>query len=124
MKAIAHMRCGIISTMLFIAACWSFPATSDEAVFSKIPDESEVQLGGSVADADILEQSRGGSELNLYDIKSDGVVRDNQAYNLSTGSNYIAGGSFAGASGFATAVQNSGNNVLIQNATIINLQVQ
>jgi hypothetical protein len=35
-----------------------------------------------------------------------------------------ADGSFAGAAGFATAVQNSGNNVLIQNATIINLRVQ
>ncbi|MBS1132429.1 MAG: hypothetical protein H6R16_3431, partial [Proteobacteria bacterium] len=32
--------------------------------------------------------------------------------------------SFAGAAGFSTVVQNSGNNVLIQNATIINLRVQ
>jgi hypothetical protein len=43
---------------------------------------------------------------------------------LSTGSNYVSDGSFAGATGFATVVQNSGNNVLIQNATVINLKVQ
>ncbi|MDP2881310.1 MAG: hypothetical protein Q8N89_06990 [Azonexus sp.] len=124
MKAIVHSRCGVISTLLVVATCWAFPAYSDEAPFITIPAENEVQLGGTVADADILEQSRGGAELNLYDIKSDGVVRDNQAYNLSTGSNYIAEGSFAGAAGFATVVQNSGNNVLIQNATIINVRVQ
>lgn len=75
------------------------------------------------ADA-LLDDARGGAELNLYDIKSDGVVTNNQAANLTTGSNWVTEGSFAGAAGFATVVQNSGNNVLIQNATIINLQVQ
>jgi hypothetical protein len=125
MKALMHSRRGIISTLLTFMACLPFAAVSDETPISDTPAaENEVQLENVVADADILERSRGGAELNLYDIKSDGIVRDNQAYNLTTGSNYIAEGSFAGAAGFATAVQNSGNNVLIQNATIINLQVQ
>ncbi len=125
MKALVHSRGGIISALLVLTTSLPLAATADEAPISEMPAaENEVQLENLVADANILEHSRGGAELNLYDIKSDGIVRDNQAYNLNTGSNYIAEGSFAGAAGFATAVQNSGNNVLIQNATIINLQVQ
>jgi len=125
MKALIQSRRGIISTMLAILTSLPFTVAADEAPISEMPAaESEIQFDNVLADAEVLESSRGGAELNLYDIKSDGIVRDNQAYNLNTGSNYIAEGSFAGAAGFATAVQNSGNNVLIQNSTIINLQVQ
>jgi len=125
MKALVQSRRGIISTMLAILTSLPFTVAADEAPISEMPAaESEIQFDNVLADAEVLESSRGGAELNLYDIKSDGIVRDNQAYNLNTGSNYIAEGSFAGAAGFATAVQNSGNNVLIQNSTIINLQVQ
>jgi hypothetical protein len=46
------------------------------------------------------------------------------AYNVSTGSNWIGEGSLAGAAGIPLVVQNSGNNVLIQNSTIVNMQVQ
>lgn len=125
MKALIQSRRGIISTMLAILTSLPFTVAADEAPISEMPAaESEIQFDNVLADAEVLESSRGGAEVNLYDIKSDGIVRDNQAYNLNTGSNYIAEGSFAGAAGFATAVQNSGNNVLIQNSTIINLQVQ
>jgi hypothetical protein len=40
-----------------------------------------------------------------------------------TGSNTVSNGAFAGASGFATVIQNSGNNVIIQDATIVNYSV-
>jgi hypothetical protein len=75
-------------------------------------------------DSQNLAISRGGTEVTLNDLKSNGVVSSNQASNLVTGSNWVTEGSFAGATGFATVVQNSGSNVLIQNATIINLQVK
>jgi hypothetical protein len=38
--------------------------------------------------------------------------------------NVISGGSFANSSGLPVVIQNSGANVLIQNATVINLQLQ
>ena len=82
---------------------------------------------GSVAvDSQDLAVSRGGAELDitLNEAKTTGVVGGNHASNLSTGSNFVNDGSFAGAAGFSTVVQNSGNNVLIQNATVINLRVQ
>lgn len=126
MKAYPHSRWSIVGALLAVAAAWPLAAgaADDEAPALAPAGLVDALAGSSVMDSDLLEQSRGGAELNLYDIKSDGVVRDNQAYNLNTGSNFIADGSFAGAAGFSTAVQNSGNNVLIQNATIINVQVQ
>ncbi len=73
--------------------------------------------------ADVLAAHRGGAQT-LNDIKLDGVVADNHAVNLATGSNTISDGAFANAAGLPLVVQNSGNNVLIQNATIVNLQLK
>jgi hypothetical protein len=55
-------------------------------------------------------------------MKLDGVVTGNSATNVSTGANVIDSGSFSNMSGIPVVIQNSGANVLIQNATIINLQ--
>lgn len=69
-----------------------------------------------------LDDNRGGFDLVKNDMKLSGTVADNTAVNVMTGSNYIADGAFTNASGFPTVIQNTGSNVLIQNATIINLQ--
>lgn len=85
-----------------------------------------VGLAGRPLDSASLGAHRGGSELiQLHaDSALDGIVGGNEASNVRTGGNLITAGSFAGASGLATVVQNSGNNVLIQNSTIVNVQVQ
>ena len=59
--------------------------------------------------------------LNEQDV--DGVVQGNIATGNTTGNNSISDNAFAGAAGFATAIQNTGNNVLIQNSTIINVSL-
>lgn len=82
-------------------------------------------FGVAAVDSSALDANRGGTEMQVLNKNAlDGVVSDNQAYNLTTGSNWVTSGSFADSSGLSTVIQNSGNNVLIQNATIINLQVQ
>lgn len=43
---------------------------------------------------------------------------------ITTGLNSIAGGAFANASGIVTVIQNSGNQVLIQNDMILNLLIK
>lgn len=53
-----------------------------------------------------------------------GVVSGNSATNVNTGANSIDAGSFANVSGLPMVIQNSGANVLIQNATVINLQLK
>lgn len=75
--------------------------------------------------AEVLAGERGGAGVQVRNENwVDGMVHDNQANNVQTGNNQIGGGSFAGAAGFVVAVQNSGNNVLVQNATIVNVQVR
>lgn len=71
-----------------------------------------------------LSDLRGGFDVVKNDMQLSGVVTNNSAVDVMTGSNTIASGSFANSSGFPMVVQNSGSNVLIQNATIINLQYQ
>lgn len=71
-----------------------------------------------------LAARRGGDDRVFNDNKLKGVVADNKASNLTTGMNVISEGAFAGSSGLSTVIQNSGNNVLIQNATIVNVQVK
>ena len=53
-----------------------------------------------------------------------GTVGNNTAINTVSGNNIIDNGSFANAQGLPMVIQNSGSNVLIQNATVINLQLQ
>jgi len=121
-KAIAHSRWLIV--MMLLGSAYLPLQVSAETT----DQQGEVRAGelfGSVeVDSLDLAISRGGTEVTHNDHKNNGVVSDNHASNLVTGSNWVTEGSFAGATGFATVVQNSGNNVLIQNATIVNLQVK
>ena len=80
-------------------------------------------FGSKPLAADDLAARRGGDRMS-NDIKLNGEVKDNYAKDLTTGSNQITAGAFAGSSGFSTTIQNSGNNVLIQNATILNIQMK
>jgi hypothetical protein len=84
---------------------------------------SGAQLGAPLT-AEVLDQQRAGAELhlNLMDVKAH--LDDNQAINTLNGSNYIAGGALSNSSGLPVAVQNSGNNVIIQNSFILNMNVK
>jgi hypothetical protein len=74
--------------------------------------------------ADQLGLMRGGADTVSNDMSLSGTVANNTAVNVATGMNTISNGSFSNASGLPVAIQNSGANVLIQNATIINVQIQ
>ncbi len=70
-----------------------------------------------------LAVKRGGAAA-LNDMKLKAVVADNSANQVVTGSNVISDGALAGAAGLPMVIQNTGNNVLIQNATIVNVHLQ
>jgi hypothetical protein len=80
-------------------------------------------LGIKPVQSKALAATRGKADV-VNDMLLKGVVADNKASNLTTGSNVISDGSFSGMVGLPLVVQNSGNGVLIQNATIINVQVK
>jgi hypothetical protein len=70
-----------------------------------------------------LDQLRGGDNISNT-ATLNGVVANNAAVNVRTGNNIIDGGAFANATGIPVVIQNTGANVLIQNATVINLQLR
>ena len=76
-----------------------------------------------------LDTQRGGTDLgpqliitNRNDLKA--KLYDNVAVDNVTGNNAINGNAFAGASGLPIVIQNSGNNVIIQSGTILNLTMR
>lgn len=100
----------------------SLPSVSAQPVPTAV-DTSRNPFGSKPLAADDLAARRGGDRMS-NDIKLNGEVKDNYAKDVTTGSNQITAGAFAGSSGFSTTIQNSGNNVLIQNATILNIQMK
>lgn len=81
--------------------------------------------------AELLDQSRGGAETTNNSITTitntndvNGLVDRNSATNVVSGDNSIDGGAFTGMTGFPMVIQNSGSNVLIQNSTIITLELK
>lgn len=80
-------------------------------------------FGVAVAD-DLLAGQRGKALIPTNTNNLDGGVYDNSASDLVTGYNMVSDGSLANNAGLSTVIQNSGNNVLIQNALILNIQMQ
>lgn len=68
-----------------------------------------------------LDERRGGDALVGQNFLT-GTVAENVASKVVTGSNTISDGSFASSSGLPTVIQNTGANVLIQNATVLNVR--
>lgn len=97
--------------------------STTDASNAPVDPDVDSNLLGVALNEQMLTDTRGGTEV-INDMTLNGVVAGNQAYNLSTGNNTVTEGSFAGASGMPTLIQNTGNNVLIQNATIVNVQLQ
>lgn len=81
------------------------------------------RFGSPLPDGGLARQ-RGGAALPSSEMKLDGAVGNNAATNVVTGANIISDGAFSNASGLPMVIQNSGANVLIQNATIVNVQFQ
>jgi hypothetical protein len=87
-----------------------------------IKDTGDPLTADVLGDADLANQ-RGGSETHLNQNNANGTVTGNVASQLNTGSNTISENSFSNTAGIPIVIQNSGNNVLIQNSTILNLQL-
>ena len=130
------MRIVIIGVATLAALCASTGAAAEEAAVAAAPallappaegvaivPARALVFGIKPVDLKVLARKRGGDGV-INDMQLKGVVADNRAINVTTGGNYITEGAFAGTAGLPMVVQNTGNNVLIQNATIVNVQVK
>ncbi|GLQ96320.1 hypothetical protein [Dyella mobilis] len=79
---------------------------------------------GQAVSTSALQSYSGGSSLVQSNQNLTGNVSSDSASQVTTGNNAIAGGSFEGASGLPSVIQNTGNNVLIQNGVIVNVQMK
>lgn len=106
--------------LLLTAASFLITATARS---DSPPAPDTAAFGATVPDSEMAAHRGGTTTIsNLNDLNAS--VYNNTALDSVTGSNYVTDGALTGNSGFSTVIQNSGNNVLIQNATILNLQVQ
>jgi len=111
--------------LLFVAAAstLSAPATAWAEDVPATSPQAPAAFGAAAVPDSELSNFRGGATItNTNDLN--GALYNNTALDSVTGNNFVTDGALAGSTGFSTVIQNSGNNVLIQNAMILNLQVQ
>lgn len=116
----------IAKTCTAFAVCLSVWSVANGRTLDEIsPEITGVIPGfGAPMESSHLESYRGGFDLVKNDMKLMGSVANNSAEHVWSGNNVIADGAFSNATGFPMVVQNSGSNVLIQNATIVNVQLK
>lgn len=89
------------------------------------PDDAMLPAFGAVLDEQALAAHRGGQQDAFFnDMRSRASISQTSTTNVMTGSNAISDGAFTNANGVPMVIQNTGNNVVIQNSTILNLQVR
>jgi hypothetical protein len=108
-----------------VATDTGVPASGTESATPATPvaisgDAQQAGYGVAMTDEQ-LDEHRGGDALVGQNYLT-GTLADNVANKVVTGSNTISDGSFASSSGLPTVIQNSGANVLIQNATVLNVR--
>lgn len=121
------------STMAAMPTSVGMPEDNKDTTVAAMPPakaeaSAQAQTGtvlagfGKPVGTEALADIRGGAEVVVNDMRLAGVVADNTANRVITGSNAISDGAFANASGLPTVIQNTGANTLIQNATILNVR--
>ena len=85
------------------------------------PADKPVEGMGKRVDSAVLARLSGGNETTET-MTLNGNVANNTVDHVVNGANVIGTGAFSGAMGLPMVIQNSGNGVLIQNATIVNVQ--
>jgi hypothetical protein len=119
-----------LCVVLLLAAGWQAAAATAPPPAPALVPEIVIVVAdpdgfdGTAVAVEDLAALRGGADTVTNTMRLDGAVTGNSAVNVLSGANSINSGSFSNASGLPIAIQNSGANVLIQNATIINIQMQ
>jgi hypothetical protein len=118
---------GLFTASLLTAhAAAQVPQAPDAVVSTRAQTASAPAPSAFVAtavDTATLDTYRGGSTQVRNDMTLAGTTADNTAQHVNTGNNAISAGAFANMNGMPVVIQNSGANVLIQNAVIVHLQM-
>ncbi len=121
MKTIA--RNSLIAFAMSIPVTMLYAASTSELL---IEEDAYFFHAEERASLEELENARGREGIDITTLNNQnirGILTDNTATNNTSGLNIIDHGSFAGAGGMFSVIQNSGNNVLIQDSTVINVTI-
>lgn len=91
------------------------------------PETTKITSWGNPIPLAELDAQRGGTDTGPVTINANFLnakLNNNAAIDNVTGNNTINGNAFAGASGLPIVIQNSGNNVIIQSGTVLNLTMK
>jgi hypothetical protein len=114
--------CGRAIVVSMVAAsivnAWSAEPGSEQ-------DLCDPALAAPVPDSE-LQTERGQADVRLMrsDVDVDANVDGNQTIGSPTGDNAISDSALLDAHGFTTVIQNTGNHVVIQDVTIINVTIE
>lgn len=104
------------------------PAIAEEATAVKGDMFQLSDLGAAISIEDLRNESGrqdiSDSLIQLNNMKLNGSLDGNSLQSTATGTNMVSQDSFSNLSGIATVIQNTGNQVLIQNAMILNLTMK
>jgi len=92
------------------------------AVHASPPGDQPPPSFGTATPVEQLGDMTGGTDThtnNIVNQTTNGTVDNNTNVSIGNGANSIDGGAFGTAAGLNTAIQNSGNNVLIQSSTAV-----
>ncbi|HSD38908.1 MAG TPA: hypothetical protein VLC92_15455 [Rhodocyclaceae bacterium] len=123
MKTLLPMLALTLALTLLVGGVSSAQA-QDETPTATTATSALPKIGRAVTNLDLLDTLRGGAAQPLSSIRANGSVSDVRNNNVQTGYNVITEGALSGAAGLPMVIQNSGNGVLIQNAVVLNVQVQ
>lgn len=120
-RIVTHALC---CALLLPAAALADADTAMEPVHATA-SEPTLAAFGPVLDEQALAEHRGGQQDAFFnDMRSRATISQTSTTNVGTGTNAIADGAFTNSNGFPMVIQNTGNNVIIQNSTILNLRLQ
>lgn len=89
--------------------------------------DDELGLSNALVSDKELESNRGRADLDLAfqtnDSEQNALMQQNTLHSEGTGNNTISGNAFSGMSGIATVIQNTGNQVIIQDTTMVNVLI-
>ena len=95
--------------------------------YADSPETQSLSSWGDPIPTAQLEAQRGGTDAGPVTINANFLnakLNNNAAIDNVTGNNTINGNAFAGAAGLPIVIQNSGNNVIIQSGTVLNLTMK
>jgi len=89
--------------------------------------DDELGLSDALVSNNELDSNRGRADLDLVfqtnETAQNALMQNNNLHSEGTGNNSISDQAFSGMSGIATVIQNTGNQVIIQDTTMVNVLI-